>query len=32
MAARTRVLRWVFSAVILALAVEMIYKGCTGEL
>jgi uncharacterized membrane protein YfcA len=30
--ARTRVLRWVFSAVILALALEMIYKGLTGGL
>ena len=32
MAARTRILRLVFSVVIFALAVEMIYKGCTGEL
>src|SRR5262245_55544877 len=29
-AARARVLRWVFSAVIFALAVEMIYQGCKG--
>jgi uncharacterized membrane protein YfcA len=32
MATRTRVLRLVFSAVILAMAIEMIYKGCTGEM
>jgi uncharacterized membrane protein YfcA len=32
MVARTRVLRLVFSMVIFAMAVEMIYKGCTGEL
>jgi uncharacterized membrane protein YfcA len=32
MVARTRLLRRVFSAVILAMAVEMIYKGWTGEL
>jgi uncharacterized protein len=32
MAARTRLLRFVFSAVILVMAVEMIYKGWTGEL
>ena len=32
MVARTRMLRIVFSAVILVMAVEMIYKGWTGEL
>jgi uncharacterized membrane protein YfcA len=32
MMARTRLLRRVFSAVILAMAIEMIYKGWTGEL
>jgi uncharacterized membrane protein YfcA len=32
MAARPRILRLIFSVVILAMAVEMIYKGCTGEL
>jgi uncharacterized membrane protein YfcA len=32
MAARPRILRLVFSTVILAMAVEMIYKGFTGEL
>jgi uncharacterized membrane protein YfcA len=32
MVANTRVLRLVFSVVIFAMAVEMIYKGCTGEL
>ncbi len=30
--ARTRSLRWLFTAVILALAVEMIYKGLTGRI
>jgi uncharacterized membrane protein YfcA len=30
--AKTRILRWVFSAVILALAVEMIYQGLAGKL
>ncbi len=32
MAVQTRLLRRVFAVVILAMAVEMIYKGCTGEL
>ncbi len=32
MLVRTDILRRVFSVVILAMAIEMIYKGCTGEL
>lgn len=32
MVARTRLLRWVFSVVILVMALQMIYKGCTGNL
>lgn len=32
MVARTRILRRVFSVVIFALALEMIYKGWTGEM
>ncbi len=31
-AARTRLLRWIFAAVILALGIEMIYNGLTGRL
>jgi uncharacterized membrane protein YfcA len=32
MSAGTRILRWVFSVVILLMAIQMIYKGCTGNL
>jgi uncharacterized protein len=32
MAVQSGVLRRIFSVVILAMAIEMIYKGCTGEL